>query len=304
MPICPACIRSAPAALLGRHGLFQLYYCRACGLRYTEPMEEAGPDFYQRSLLYAERQAPLETPAPREDWRYQTALSGMNPFTHPRLLDIGCGDGGFLEKARQLGFVVAGFDADSRAVDYAREKRHLSNVRRGDWRHLEANAGHFDVATLFDVLEHVGRPLALLVELRSFLRPGGQVCITVPRFDRYPRLFDREADFPPHHLTLWSPEAVKIVLQKAGFENVKLRFKALSGEDLQLHASWRFRRLKGAPGPSEPASLPRPTKQLTRAAKKTARFGFQAAAWALRTLALARGHTLLALADRPYERVI
>jgi 2-polyprenyl-3-methyl-5-hydroxy-6-metoxy-1,4-benzoquinol methylase len=161
-------------------------------------MVDPGPAFYEQCGLYAKRSADGCSDFSVYDWRYRTWGRLLHLDRQGKLLDIGCGDGGFLHIARKRGFEVFGVDLDERAVERAGRIRGLPNVVCGPWEDAVKKAGwrDFEVVTMFDVLEHLSSPLTALSSAFDLVRAGGFLCVTVPRLDRFPRIFDIEADFP------------------------------------------------------------------------------------------------------------
>jgi 2-polyprenyl-3-methyl-5-hydroxy-6-metoxy-1,4-benzoquinol methylase len=82
-------------------------------------MLDHGSEFYQQHTLYLERSHNIRLGLPLQDWRYQTAIKRIkSEFSGvgKNLLDIGCGDGGFLEIAKNVGYTVFGIDVDERSI--------------------------------------------------------------------------------------------------------------------------------------------------------------------------------------------
>jgi SAM-dependent methyltransferase len=101
-----------------------------------------------------------------------------------RVLDIGCGPGTITADLARLvapGEVV-GLDASSDVVAQAQE--HASGLDRpnlrfevGDLFALAHPDGAFDVVHAHQVLQHLGDPVAALVQMRRVLRPGGVLAV-------------------------------------------------------------------------------------------------------------------------------
>jgi SAM-dependent methyltransferase len=144
-----------------------------------------------------------------------------------KLLDIGCGDGAFLQEAAKIGFQVFGLDLDAKAIAAAQEKRGLKEVKvmyLSDFV-KEAEKHSFDAITFFEVLEHQDDPRAFMAEVKSCLRKGGVVAGSVPNRDRlFPGLHMASVlgDFPPAHFTRWSANALKRFLLGEGFVNIEI----------------------------------------------------------------------------------
>ena len=150
-----------------------------------------------------------------------------------RLLDVGCGNGGFLMLARQAGWQVEGLDFDAGAVQAARSRG--LEVHHGGIEALSARSACYDVITLCHVIEHVHDPITTLRRLHALLKPGGMLWLDTPnlaslgaaRFGQHWRDLD-----PPRHLVLFTPESLRGALAKAGFRNVEQHWRGLSVFDV------------------------------------------------------------------------
>lgn len=235
--LCPACGAACGSPALERrrdphsNTDYSLYAC-TCGVVFAWPCAPADADWYAKAV-------PLESSRPAErDPRYRLFFADLSP--EPGLLDLGCGDGAFLGLARERGFSpCAGLDHDERRATLAREKG--LDVRTEDWAAFLRGLpeGSLRTVTLFDVLEHLHDPRGLMKEVRRALGPGGRLAITVPNATR-PLPFGREDfDLPPHHLTRWTPAALRAFLEHEGFEVARLEASrqdwALTRELMALH---------------------------------------------------------------------
>lgn len=124
-----------------------------------------------------------------------------------RLLDVGAGDATRRERVRAKfpGVTYVSVDPDPEA--------------RADHAQVGDAPGEFDVAILFEVVEHV-RPEAaveLLASVRTKLRAGGTVHVSVPS-THTPGRFQRDCT----HVTPWAHDELGAALVLAGFELVAL----------------------------------------------------------------------------------
>jgi SAM-dependent methyltransferase len=143
---------------------------------------------------------------------------------HNKLLDVGCGNGDFLVRARSAGWEVAGLDFDPKAAIQAR--LHGIEVLVGDYRNAPYEQGQFDVITADQVIEHVHDPLGFVSTIAGWLRPGGCLWIGTPNFGarlhcKYGRNY--VLLYPPGHLMLFTPDSLKGILIKQGFKDVRIR---------------------------------------------------------------------------------
>jgi SAM-dependent methyltransferase len=178
---------------------------------FSEPRESVGPQWYEKAapLRAMEKKSP-----PEGDWRFRSFLKeGLAPG---KILDVGCGDGGFLELAQKNGWKGVGFDYEERMI--ALGKARGVEVHASEFKAFCASraAAEFDAITLFDVLEHTPEPRELLGLVLPLLKKGGHVALTLPNALRPIPFIREEHDYPPHHFTRWTPEAMKGFLERSG----------------------------------------------------------------------------------------
>ncbi|MFC1701412.1 class I SAM-dependent methyltransferase [Pseudomonadota bacterium] len=143
------------------------------------------------------------------------------PKPGQNLLDVGCGNGTFLLKARDSGWTVEGVDFDGEAVEAARVAG--LNVNKGSLELFEGSECMFDVITLNHVIEHVHHPLGMLMRAYSLLKPGGTLYLETPNIQsRGAKLFgcNWRGLEAPRHLVLFTVNSMQLLLKKAGFVGI------------------------------------------------------------------------------------
>jgi len=106
--------------------------------------------------------------------RYLAGRSG-------RLLDMGSGLGYFVKSAGSCaGWEAFGCEISAAAVKHAREELGLANVECARLEDASFPNDSFDVVTMWDLLEHVPRPDAVLGRCHALLRRGGLCFIRTP----------------------------------------------------------------------------------------------------------------------------
>lgn len=210
-------------------------------------MIAADSNWYSSSWLYEARNAHTRIASDRSSvpWNFARALAGLKASPGAELLDVGCAEGHFLHLARKAGFQVTGLDFNPDGLEIARRVFGISSVYQYSVEELGGRfpGRLFDAITIFEVLEHTADPLHTIVSVNRLLKPGGQLFVSVPGARRWPRLFHPEVDTPPHHLTLWTEEALRRLLERAGFRVHAIEAKPLAGEDLGMHLKWRLVKL-------------------------------------------------------------
>jgi SAM-dependent methyltransferase len=96
-----------------------------------------------------------------------------------RVLDVGCGPGGFCRQAADARAAVAGIDASQAHIEIARERVPAGSFDVADMQFLPYEDRSFDVVTGFNSIQYAADPVAALREARRVTKPGGSVHIVV-----------------------------------------------------------------------------------------------------------------------------
>lgn len=159
-----------------------------------------------------------------------------------KLLDVGCGDGKFLNRMKPHGWAVDGVDFDSKAIANAKIKYGL-DLHCGDLHGVKFADQTFDAVTMSHVIEHLPDPLKLLQELWRILKTGGRLVVTTPnsagfghqKFGAYWFGID-----PPRHLKIYSPRTLRSCAERIGFKEIKTKTTAANA-DIFLGGSFSIR---------------------------------------------------------------
>jgi 2-polyprenyl-3-methyl-5-hydroxy-6-metoxy-1,4-benzoquinol methylase len=141
------------------------------------------------------------------------------------LLDVGCGNGHFMQVARRLGWLSYGVDADAAAAAAATAAR-CGDIIGSQVHELGASYDRFfNVVTLSHVIEHVHDPVDTLRHCWRILQPGGYVWIETPNIASVGYEVFREhwrGLEAPRHLVLFSSTSLRSCLERAGFERIRI----------------------------------------------------------------------------------
>lgn len=96
-----------------------------------------------------------------------------------RVLDVGTGSGTVAAAACARGATVTAVDAEPTMVELARLAAPEADVRLAVLPDLPYADAEFDAVVANFVLNHVGRPMDTLAELRRVVRPGGWIALTI-----------------------------------------------------------------------------------------------------------------------------
>lgn len=145
------------------------------------------------------------------------------PENPGHLLDVGCGNGVFLLRAKAAGWKVMGLEPDPLAAATVRQSG--LDVHTGTLDTF-CEAASFDVVTTSHVIEHVHNPRVFLNQIFELLRTDGTIWLATPnvqslghrRFGRSWRGLE-----PPRHLAIFSAKALRAMLVEAGFSDIRFR---------------------------------------------------------------------------------
>lgn len=150
---------------------------------------------------------------------------GAASSSRPKLLEIGCAAGFFLDEARTLGFDCAGLEISEFAAGYGRERLGLE-IRTASFLDVELEPRAYDVIAAFYVIEHFARQRTVFQKIAAALKPGGVFLFALPStngpvFEYSPGEWQRT--HPEDHFADYSPAALRRLLPAYDLRCAKLR---------------------------------------------------------------------------------
>ena len=159
--------------------LFSYYRCEACRFIYLSPIPADLGRYYPTNYYEIPRSsAELAERAERlQQWKLDavTRLVGTG-----RLLEIGPAYGLFAFLAKRAGFDVTVIEMDSRCCSFLRETVGINVVESPDTVAELKKLPAFDVIVLWQVLEHLADPWAVLNAAAERLAPNGVLILDTP----------------------------------------------------------------------------------------------------------------------------
>jgi len=201
--------------------------CISCGQVYVKGIDlNVIKDKYNEKDYFAERNDYINR---WEEFSYlfQKIVDKIIKFKpQGRLLDVGCSVGIFLDVALKNGFDVKGVEVSTWASEFARQKGF--DVMTGGLIEAAYPEKSFDVVVLNHVLEHLPKPVEILLEVKRILKDDGLLVIGVPNFGSYMASIKKgkwASLQPDQHIWQFTHESLLRVLMKSGFSEVYFEAK-------------------------------------------------------------------------------
>ncbi len=235
----------------GVPGSFNVVRCSGCGLHYLNPRPTAAsigqcyPGDYYAYSASAQAVAPSKVrrmlkrrirssarlsalanriPSLRHLARDADIADDVPGWIAPgKVLDVGCGSGGFLDGMRDNGWATFGIEPGAAAAATARTKGHVIACQSATAPlDPEITQHRFDVVLMSHSLEHVHSPTQALRNIHPLLRPkSGHLIVEVPNLESLLTFWFGELGLAfdtPRHLYMFGPATLRSLLEKTGFQ--------------------------------------------------------------------------------------
>lgn len=198
------------------------YFCSHCHLGRLKkfPRADYSSSYYTASSTLARRAfGPIES----FFYKLRTSYAGNGRFNS--WMDVGAGDGGYLETVpvkRRLGIEI------SVSGRRQMEKKGIISLSARQYQRLGGKS--VDIISFWHVLEHVELPWVYLKRARLNLKNSGKIIVAVPNIDSLEyRIFGKRWFHlvPQYHLWHFSLLSMTKLLNRAGFRIVSTNFWSL-----------------------------------------------------------------------------
>lgn len=141
-----------------------------------------------------------------------------------QLLEIGCGNGEFIQGMQNLGWRVTGVEMDEHAAAVAKGRG--LNVFCGRIENVSLPENTYSAIVMNHVIEHVTEPANTLSRCCDLLRPGGELILTTPNPSGLGHRLFRDTWRglePPRHMQLFGPQSAGACIEGSGLEITEMR---------------------------------------------------------------------------------
>jgi 2-polyprenyl-3-methyl-5-hydroxy-6-metoxy-1,4-benzoquinol methylase len=186
---------------------YSMWRCSETGLEFAWPMQPGNLQFYKWV-------SGFESYYPGIRWEYGEVRNLVGAET--KVLDVGCGEGDFLQSLGGAASNRYALDMNEPAVKQCRQLGFnsfcgtIESAVQAGFMH----EGQFPVVTSFHCLEHVDDPVQFVGSMLKAVAPNGRLFISTPYS---PMSFESEwfdiMNHPPHHATRWNLRAYQKLAQ-------------------------------------------------------------------------------------------
>jgi 2-polyprenyl-3-methyl-5-hydroxy-6-metoxy-1,4-benzoquinol methylase len=205
-----------------------IYKCDKCNfIQLSDDAPKIDYDNYFMAVSYSENMKDCQ----REQVSNLIELSepSSTPIT---LLEIGCGDGGFIKILKETNkFDITGIEPSVRFYNHSKQIHNkIHNIYLSDYKEKIT----YDVIVAREVLEHIADFKSFLSKTVSLLKEEGLLMIQVPRIETMYNK-NRFHMFFTDHVNYFSEETLTLALQLSGLSVMKIE-ENLDGEFTTVYA--------------------------------------------------------------------
>ncbi len=160
-----------------------------------------------------------------------------------KILDFGCGWGGFLNNIKNSKKLY-GLEVRDDCFHFIKKKMKIIKI----FNNFNQINEKFDLITMFHVLEHIPEQVKLLKKLKEKLNNNGKIILEVPHAKDFLINLEELKEFKDftfwsEHLILHTEESIKKLLTISGFKNIKISYFQRYGFDNHLY--WFIKKKPG-----------------------------------------------------------
>ncbi len=202
---------------------YRLVKCQKCGLIFSTPIlkpEQIERLYRESKLTYVKEIKDLQETYAHHLDKALTYTSTKNNF-----LEIGCGNGFFLEEAKKRGFKkIYGVEPSLKAIKKAQNLAIRKKIIPSLFKKGLFKKDFFDLVCFFHTLDHVVNPNRFLKNCHQVLKKRGLVlCITHDSQALSAKILGELSPiFDIEHTYLFDKKTLKLIFEKNGFKVISL----------------------------------------------------------------------------------
>lgn len=253
---CPICDNENTKFLFSQRdkrtklpGLFELFRCRSCQTEFITPPVNLA-DYYEsgyftdfqdngnfwfsiKQKIIINKYQSSKNIISKKIFNFLGKFISALPSGKGKILDFGCSCGDILYLLKKSGFDVYGMDISKIAVEKCHDHG-LNNVSLGVEKDLDIYPDNFfDSIRASHVIEHMVDPKIFIELANKKLKKGGELVMQTPNIRSLGILFGKHTKYYydiPRHIILFSDNSITYLLNKNGFNQVKISYVNFFGD--------------------------------------------------------------------------
>lgn len=200
---------------------FNHYHCSSCDYDFfiqkkinISPISE----IYENDIDYINDLSISKNYKDLIQWNHRIFLKFIKNKSIKAILDVGTYNGFLVKFLRDNQLKAYGIDFNPKSINSG-----ILNYKLKGYISTEISdfkIEKFDCILAFEVIEHVPNPTIFIEDMKKYLSNNGLIVLSCPNKNM---MWRPPLDFPPHHLSRFSPNSLSILLEKNGFEIIQLK---------------------------------------------------------------------------------
>ncbi|MGC8765684.1 MAG: class I SAM-dependent methyltransferase [Brevinematia bacterium] len=211
---------------------FLVYQCNNCGFMFQDTTPENAYAFYNEGYYRKEQEYSYIDEREKERfaryvWKKRFKILKRLEKTTDKVknfLDVGCSFGGLMQVAKENGYEAYGVEVSEYATRFLRERFGADKIFTGSIEEVNLPEDSFSIVTMIEVIEHILNPVKAILNVYKSMKKGGVLLIqTANMAGLQAKIYGENYHyFLPGHISYFNHKNLKMLLEKVGFEKIKI----------------------------------------------------------------------------------
>ena len=161
----------------------------------------------------------------KNDTKRRVAFFKKNIKKNKKILEIGSGNGFFLEELKKENYNINGCEISKERLIHLKKLKNITIYNYDFNFKMSEFEDKFDIVVMFHVLEHISNPKKFLENVRNILKQKGKIIIEVPNSDDHQLVLNENYNqwyWQRAHVNYYHPKTLSKILSKTKFKKIKI----------------------------------------------------------------------------------
>jgi SAM-dependent methyltransferase len=145
-------------------------------------------------------------------------LRRISTYVPGTIMDVGCGQGDFLQQAQNQGWTIDGVEVSDKIPN-----PHRLPIRYGDFNTMDLPLSHYDLVTFWGVTEYLLDPIGFFNKVRAIVKENGRILFVAGNYYSIQRKIMGVHNIPRQRF-IWSLPAIRYLFNMTGLEIVSIDY--------------------------------------------------------------------------------